>query len=82
MNDIQEDVQAAIDQLVESGAELGLQVAAYHHGEMLVDAAAGIADSRDGRPVTSDTLFHVTSTGKGLTSTVVHVLAEQGVLSY
>jgi CubicO group peptidase (beta-lactamase class C family) len=82
MTDIQDEVQTAIDQLVESGAEVGLQVAAYRHGELIVDAAAGTADSRDGRPVTADTLFHVTSTGKGLTSTVVHVLAEQGVLSY
>ena len=33
-------------------------------------------------PVVADTLFHVTSTGKGVTSTVVHTLVEDGVLRY
>jgi len=44
MSHIQEQVQEAIDQLVESGAERGIQVAAYKHGELWVDAIAGIAD--------------------------------------
>jgi hypothetical protein len=30
MTDIQQQVQGAIDRLVESGAERGLQVAVYH----------------------------------------------------
>ncbi|MFL5803407.1 MAG: serine hydrolase domain-containing protein [Roseiflexaceae bacterium] len=82
MSDMQKQVQHAIDQLVESGAERGLQVAVYRHGDLVVDAVAGVADSATGRPVTSDTPFYSTSTGKGVTATVVHVLAERGVLSY
>ncbi|WP_460491683.1 serine hydrolase domain-containing protein [Dactylosporangium cerinum] len=82
MTDIQQQVQEAIDELVESGAERGVQVAVYRHGSPLVDAVAGVADATTGRPVTSDTPFHVTSTGKGLTSTVAHRLVEQGVLAY
>jgi len=82
MSDIQQHVQQAIDQLVEAGAERGLQVAVYHHGELLVDAVAGIADPATGRAVTSDTPFYSTSTGKGVTSTVVHLLVERRVLSY
>jgi CubicO group peptidase (beta-lactamase class C family) len=82
MSDIQKQVQQAVDQLVESGAEQGLQVAVYRHGAPLVDAVAGVADSTTGRLVRSDTPFYSTSTGKGVTSTVVHVLVERGALSY
>ncbi len=82
MNDIQQQVQEAIDRLVESGAERGLQVAVYRHGELVVDAVAGVADPATGRPVTSDTPFYTYSTGKGVTATVAHVLAERGVFSY
>ncbi len=82
MNDIQQQVQEAIDRLVESGAERGLQVAVYRQGELVVDAVAGVADPATGRPVTSDTPFYTYSTGKGVTATVAHVLAERGVFSY
>jgi CubicO group peptidase (beta-lactamase class C family) len=82
MNDIQTQVQEAVDQLVESGAERGLQVAVYRHGEQVVDAVAGVADPTTGRPVTSDTPFYAYSTGKGVTATVAHVLAERGVFGY
>ena len=82
MNDLQQQVQEAIDRLVESGPERGLQVAVYRHGEQVVDAVAGVADPETGRPVTSDTLFFSYSIGKGVASTVVHVLAERGVLDY
>ncbi|ETK37740.1 EstA family serine hydrolase [Microbispora sp. ATCC PTA-5024] len=82
MNDVQRQVQDAVDQLVESGAERGLQVAVYRHGDLVADAVAGVADAETGRPVTAGTPFHVTSTGKGVTSAVVHVLVKQGVLGY
>jgi CubicO group peptidase (beta-lactamase class C family) len=82
MNAIHEQVQQAIDRLVESGAERGLQVAVYRHGEPVVDAVAGVADPSTGRPVTPDTPFFSYSIGKGVASTVVHVLAERGVLEY
>ncbi|WP_327089171.1 beta-lactamase family protein [Nonomuraea sp. NBC_01738] len=76
MNSIQE----AVDKLVESGEELGLQVAVYRHGELVADVVAG--EAAPGRPVTSDTPFFSYSTGKGVTATVIHVLAERGVLDY
>jgi CubicO group peptidase (beta-lactamase class C family) len=82
MNDIQKQVQQAIDRLVESGAERGLQVAVYRSGEPVVDAVAGVADPATGRPVTSDTPFFSYSIGKGVASTVVHVLAERGLFGY
>jgi CubicO group peptidase (beta-lactamase class C family) len=82
MTDIQQQVQEALDRLVESGAERGLQAAVYRHGEPVFDAVAGIADPTTGPPVTPDTLFFSYSIGKGVASTVVHVLAERGLLDY
>lgn len=82
MSDIQERVQAKVDDLVASGAERGLQVAVYRDGGLVVDAVAGVADPATGRPVTSDTPFFSFSIGKGVAATAVHVLAEQGVLDY
>ncbi|GAA2082322.1 serine hydrolase domain-containing protein [Actinomadura alba] len=82
MERLQKQVQEAIDRLVESGAETGLQVAVYRHGEALVDAVAGVADPETGRALSSDTPVFVASVGKAVTATVVHVLAERGALDY
>lgn len=79
---LQDRVQSMLDQSVASGQEAALQVAVYHHGRLAVDAVAGIADLATGAPVTADTLFHSFSTGKGVTATVVHVLADQGLIDY
>jgi CubicO group peptidase (beta-lactamase class C family) len=81
-DNLQHLVQESIDALVESGAETGLQVAVYQHGELIVDAVAGTADLASGRPVTSDTLFYSASTGKAATATVANLLVDRGVLSY
>ncbi|PGH46471.1 serine hydrolase [Micromonospora sp. WMMA1996] len=74
------EVRAALDDLVTSGREAGVQVAAYLDGTPIVEEQAGLADTGTGRPMTADTPVHAVSTGKGLTATVVHVLAEQGRL--
>jgi CubicO group peptidase (beta-lactamase class C family) len=79
---LQRQVQEAIDELVASGAERGLQVAVYRNGEQVVDAVAGVADPATGRPVTSDTPFFSFSIGKGVASTVAHVLVERGLFGY
>ncbi|MEH0974757.1 serine hydrolase domain-containing protein [Micromonospora sp. CPCC 205546] len=76
------EVRARIDELVASGLESGVQVAAYLHGTQVVDEVAGVADPATGRPLTSGTPIWSVSTGKGLTATVVHVLAERGLLDY
>jgi CubicO group peptidase (beta-lactamase class C family) len=82
MSDVRKQVQEAIDTLVESGTETGVQVAVYRHGALVVDAVAGVADPATARPMTPDTPIHSTSTGKGVTATVVHVLVERGVFGY
>src|SRR5579871_3955001 len=82
MSEIQARVQAALDDLVASGVEAGLQVAAYLGEELIVDAWAGVADSSTGRLVDGDTLFTVFSTTKGITATVIHLLADRQLLDY
>lgn len=79
----QQRIDALLRQLVDGGAELGLQVAVYHRGRPVVDAAAGAMSSApDARPVTGDTLFPVFSTGKGIVATAAHLLVERGHASY
>jgi CubicO group peptidase (beta-lactamase class C family) len=82
VRDLQQQTQDAIDELVESGTERGLQVAVYRDGEQIVDAVAGVADPETGRPVASDTPFYVYSVGKSATSAVAHVLVERGLFGY
>src|ERR1700682_2193404 len=78
----QKKVQDKIDQLVESGAERGIQVAAYRDGEQVVDAVAGVADPAAGRLVDSSTPFYNFSIVKGAASTIAHILVERGLFGY
>ncbi len=82
MSELQQQVQKAIDELVESGAERGLQVAVYRGGEQVVDAVAGVADPETGRPVEAGTVFYNFSIVKGAATTIAHMLAERGVFGY
>ncbi len=82
MSNLQQRVQEALDGLVESGVESGLQVSVYRNGEPVVDATAGVADQETGRPVAPDTPFYAFSVGKGATSTVAHGLVERGAFDY
>jgi len=79
---LNEIVQPLIDDLVLSGEEVGLQVAAYVDGELVVDAWAGVADEATGRPVAGDTLFTSWSTTKGFVATCLHLLADRGQIAY
>src|SRR5207302_436849 len=80
--DAQKQVQTAINQLVDSGAERGLQVAVYRGADLVIDAVAGAADPASGRPVTPDTPFYSFSVVKAAASTIVHVLAQRGLFEY
>ncbi len=81
-SDAQKQLQTAIDQLVDAGAERGLQVAVYRGPDLVVDAVAGIADPQSGRPVTPDTPFYNFSVVKAAAATIVHVLVERGLFGY
>jgi CubicO group peptidase (beta-lactamase class C family) len=82
MSDVQKKVQKAIDELVDSGAERGMQVAVYRRGELAVDAVAGIADPATGRRVESDTPFYNFSIVKGAAATLAHMFVERGAFGY
>ena len=82
MVDVQPQVQAAIDAFVASGADDGLQVAVLHEGRVVVDAVAGAADVDAAKPVDPSTLFFAASTGKGIATSVAHVLIKRGDLRY
>ncbi|MFD0357315.1 serine hydrolase domain-containing protein [Streptomyces sp. NPDC127110] len=68
------DLRETVGELVASGREAGLQVAAYRDGRPLAEACAGLPGP--------DTLVHAFSVGKGCTATLVHVLAERGLIDY
>jgi CubicO group peptidase (beta-lactamase class C family) len=75
-------VRAILEQLVADTPEIGLQVAAYLDGELVIDAWAGLADAAAGKPVDGDTLFMLSSTTKGVTATCMHLCVEKHGLSY
>ena len=78
----QSAIQGLLDELVASGAEVGLQVAVIHDGRVVVDATSGVADAATGEAVSADTLFYAASTAKGVASTVAHALVACGELDY
>jgi CubicO group peptidase (beta-lactamase class C family) len=82
MGDLQRQVQEAIDRLVESGTERGIQVAVYRDGQQVIDAVAGVADPASGRPVDAGTVFYNFSVVKGAAATIAHMLAERGLFGY
>lgn len=81
-SDANDKVRAVLASLVEDTPEIGLQVAAYLDGELVIDAWAGMADPAAGKPVDGDTLFMLSSTTKGVTATCMHLCAEKHGLSY
>jgi CubicO group peptidase (beta-lactamase class C family) len=81
-SDANERVRAVLETLVRDTPEVGLQVAAYLDGELVIDAWAGMADAANERPVDGDTLFMLSSTTKGVTATCMHRCVEKHGLSY
>jgi len=75
-------VRAALEAMVKDTPEIGLQVAAYLDGKLVIDAWAGMADPATGKRVDGDTLFMSSSTTKGVTATCMHLLVEKYKLSY
>jgi CubicO group peptidase (beta-lactamase class C family) len=59
----------------------GGAVCVYHRGECVVDLWGGIRDAT-GRPWLRDTMSPSFSTTKGVTSTLIHMLADRGLLDY
>jgi CubicO group peptidase (beta-lactamase class C family) len=75
-------VQEAVNTAIREGGEIGLQVAAYVDGELVVEVWSGLADETTGRKVDGDTLFPVFSVTKAVTATALHIQAERGLVDY
>ncbi|EAU29276.1 predicted protein [Aspergillus terreus NIH2624] len=71
-------IQVALNRAIELG-EIGISVAVYHGGKLMIDAVAGHVE-RDGREVTHETLFPVFSVTKGITALALHIQVERGLV--
>jgi CubicO group peptidase (beta-lactamase class C family) len=59
----------------------GAAVCVYHQGECVADLWGGFKN-REGDPWTRDTMAPSFSTTKGVASTLVHIMADRGLLDY
>jgi CubicO group peptidase (beta-lactamase class C family) len=75
-------VKRVIDDAVARGVEIGVQVAAYLKGELVVDTWGGVADEVTGRKVDGDTLFNVYSVTKAVAAVALHMQADRGLIDY
>ena len=75
-------VREALAQAIRENGEVGLQVAAYLDGRLVIDTWDGIADLTTGRKVDGDTLFNVFSVTKAVTAVAVHMQAERDLIDY
>jgi len=72
----------ALARCIDPGGEVGLALAVYARGTLVVDIWAGTADVTSGRAVARDTLFPTFSVIKAVTATALHVQAERGLVDY
>lgn len=82
MTDPNTRVRNVLQCLVQDGGEIGVQVAAYLDGKLVIDAWAGLADEVSQSPVNGGTLFTAFSLSKGITATCIHILADRGFVDY
>ena len=82
MPNAQQQLTDLLTQMITDGKEWGIQLTAYLNGQCVIDIALGVMDDKTRQPVEKSTLFPVFSVSKGITSTVMHKLAEQGKLNY
>jgi CubicO group peptidase (beta-lactamase class C family) len=75
------DVARTLRKLIPRDRAGGAAVCVYHRGEKVVDAWGGTLDEQ-GRPWAEDTLAFSFSTTKGVASTLLHVLADRGLVDY
>lgn len=77
-----ENVDATIARLIAEGREIGVQVAAYLDGKLVIDSWGGVADPATGRAVDGDTLFNMFSVTKPMAATALHIQVARGLVDY
>ena len=75
------DVATSLRRAIPRTGPGGAAVCVYHRGRCVVDLWGGTRDAGDS-PWREDTLCLSFSTTKGVTSTLLHILADQGRLAY
>lgn len=78
MTDLPSEIEVALD-VAREGGEVGVQVAAYVHGELVVAAWTGSADRAGQLPVEESTLFPASSLTTGVPATAPHLHVERGL---
>jgi CubicO group peptidase (beta-lactamase class C family) len=77
-----QQVAKAMQLAIDEHGEIGLQVAAYLDGELVVDECAGVVAAGSVVSVDGDTLFNAFSVSKAITATAIHILFERGHIDY
>jgi len=75
------DVAASLIRQIPTDQNAGSAVCVYHRGRSVVDIWGGTKDSA-GRPWVADTTAPSFSTTKGVLSTLIHILVDQGKARY
>ena len=77
----QEIFQRAVNESLAAG-DVGIQMAVYKAGRLVVDVWGGVVDPRTGRKVDGETLFNVFSGTKAVISTALNLQAERKLIEY
>lgn len=77
---LQERLTACLQEAVNRQEAAGISVLAAAGGQELCYAQAGLADIREGKPLTRDSIFRLYSQTKPVTAAAVMLLAERGKL--
>jgi CubicO group peptidase (beta-lactamase class C family) len=75
-----QNVSSIFESILERQAG-GAALCVYHHGECVVDMWGGHLDSA-GTPWRRDTMAPSFSTTKGVTSTLMHIMSDRGLIDY
>jgi CubicO group peptidase (beta-lactamase class C family) len=75
------DVASTLIRQIPRDRHAGAAVCVYHHGRSVVDIWGGVKNDR-GEPWQADTTAPSFSTTKGVLSTLVHILVDQGKAQY
>jgi len=75
-------VRQVVDERIDRGLDIGIQVVAYLKGRKVIDIARGFADRDRQRPVDENTLFPAFSATKAVTAVALHIQAERGLVEY
>jgi CubicO group peptidase (beta-lactamase class C family) len=81
MNELTQQIAAIVADYQAQGAEQGIQVSVYHHGQQIVDFSGGTRNSA-GDSLGADNLIYCWSMTKGLMALAMHIAAEKGKLDY